>query len=169
MDRYSPGCEHFWSHSLKKAQDNMVLQEHQSSSRSCWRPLKSVMGPRHFLGAFKISPAGFFFEAKKNKRLKLWSLHCSAGTTPIPKISVYLGRCCLPGVFLLYGRMAFSNTLNSSKENQPHFCVQEPAMTWPIARELCDFHLPFPWRIHGTPVLLYMVCHGSHQEIPPLC
>ena len=129
----------------------MVLQEHQSSSRSCWRPQPGVMGPRHFLGAFKISPG---------LRLKLWSLHCSAGTTPIPKISVYLGRCCLPGVFL-YGRMGFfQHQIHRRKTPRISVSVQEIAMTWQYPENgVADGEIWF--QSESFVVSIISICHLS--------
>lgn len=109
-----------------KAQDNMVLQEHQSSSRWCWRPL-GLMGPHHvtslFGGAFLRFARRFFFwrPNKKPTTQVVKSDNCSAGTTPRPQ-NLGISRSMLPHMacFSMVGWVL--PTPNSPKENQAFLC-----------------------------------------------
>ena len=161
----------------------MVLQEHQSSSRSCWRPQPGVMGPRHFLGAFKISPA-FFFGGKKKKQ-----------TTQVVKSSLFsrnytnpqnlgISRSMLPSWGVFVWSDGVFPTPNSSTENPTHFCVspgnchdltipREWGGRWGnliSIGELCGFHhihLPFVIIGYGS-IPINTIFRGMNIHLPAI-
>ena len=167
MDRYSPGCQHSWGVTLSvKAQDNMVLQEHQSSSRWCWRPPLGLMGPHHvtsLLGElFSDSPGWFFFGGQtENQRLKLWSLTIvQQELHPGPKILEYLGRCCPTWGVFLWSDGFCQHQIHRRKTK--HFCVSPRLDDQYPENGVADGEIWF----QSESFVIFFFCHLSHHLSP---